>query len=122
MCFVVWGLGTFPLFVELLRLLPSLHTLEIGWAYDFITAPLEKALEGVKLPQIKTLIIPPSAYPLLQRCCNVEDVVCAIRDITGPSSDGFFKSLMSNRDSKLKRLAIPLALLPDPPRKRSSTP
>ena len=117
MCFMVWGLGTFPLFVELLRLLPSLHTLEIGWAYDFITAPLEKALEGVKLPQIKTLIIPPSVYPLLQRCCNVEDVVCAIRGITTrPYSDGFLRSLMSNRDSKVKQLAIPLALLSNPSR------
>ena len=120
--YFMWDMSTFPLFVECLKSLPNLHTLSIGRATDSNTTPLENALQGVELPQIKNLIAPPAAYPLLQRCCNVEDVVCAIRDITGPSSDGFFESLMSNRDSKLKRLAIPLALLPDPPRKRSSTP
>ena len=116
MCFV-WDLAIFPLFVGCLKSLPSLHTLEIGWSNDFITTPLENALKGVKLPQIKTLIIPPSAYPLLQRCCNVEDVVCAIMHLTIPSNDGFLRSLASNRDSKVKQLAIPLALLSNPSRK-----
>lgn len=75
---------------------------------------------GVDL-QIETLILPPAAYPLLQHCPNVEDVVCLINDTTGPSGDEFLRSLMSNRDSKLKRLEIPLALLPNHLRKRSST-
>ena len=76
---------------------------------------------GVDLPQIGTLILPPAAYSLLQYCSKVEDVVCLIHDTIGPSGDKFLRSLVSNRDSKLKRLAIPLALLPNPPRKRSST-
>ena len=74
-------------------------------------------MKGVKLPQIKTLVLPSAAYPLLQRCHDVEDVVCTITDITRPPGDEFLRSLMSDPDSKLKRLTIPLALLPDPPRK-----
>ena len=109
--------NTFPLFVKCLKSLPNLHTLSIGSIHAFHTTPLEEALKGVKLPQIKTLVLPSAAYPLLQRCHDVEDVVCTITDITRPPGDEFLRSLMSDPDSKLKRLTIPLALLPDPPRK-----
>ena len=88
----------------------------MGRSYTSNTTLLTKALEGVNLPQIKTLILPPNTYPLLQHCPNVEDVICTPRE-TGISYDDFFRSLMSNRDSKLKRLAIPLVLPPNPPRK-----
>ena len=105
-----------PLFVKCLESLPNLHTLEVGrWAEDTTTTPLKKALQGVKLPQIKTLIIPPAAHPLLQHCRDVEDVICVIMGET-QSSDGLLRSLTSNRDSKIKRLAIPLALWPNPSR------
>ena len=112
-----WAKTTFPLFIDCLRSLPNLHTLSVGYANDSNTTPLANALGSVKLPQIKTLVLLPAAYPLLQHCRNVEDVVCTIRDISKPSCDGFLESLMSNRDSKLKRLAIPLVLLPNPSRK-----
>ena len=115
--YFMWDFTTFSPFVECLKSLPNLHTLSIGYADDFHTTPLEGALKGANLPQIKTLITPPATYPLLQHCPDVEDVVCPIRYITGPSSDGFLRSLESNRDSKVKRLAIPLALLPKSPRK-----
>ena len=102
------------LFVKCLESLPNLHTLEVGkWAQDMTTTPLEKALKGVELPQIKTLIIPPSAHPLLRHCYNVEDVVCAVNDQTTPSSD-FLGSLASNQISKVERLAIPMPLWPNP--------
>ena len=101
------GKPTFPPFVKCLKSLPNLHTLKIGWMASFETLPLENALDGVELPQIKTLILPPAAHPLLQHCCDVEDVVCMIRYETA-ASYGFIKSFESIRDSKIKRLAIPL--------------
>ena len=83
---------------------------------DSDTPALESALQGVELPQIKTLILPPAAYPLLRRCPDVENVACVVGHREG-SSDGFFKSLASNRDSKIKRLVIPLVLESDSCRK-----
>ena len=103
----IWGDSAVPPFARCLESLPNLHTLEIGQADSSITTPLENALEHIELPQIKTLILPPTVHPLLRHCNNVEDVVCVIRDTT-ISSDGFLESLASNRDSKVKRLAIPL--------------
>ena len=114
--YFMWDTTPFPPFVECLKSLPNLHTLSVGCARDPDTTPLKDALKGVNLPQIKTLILLPAAYPLLEHCPNVEGVLCPIRDITGPSSDGFLESLMFNQDSKVKRLAIPLALLPNSPR------
>ena len=119
---LIWNATLSFSFVKCLESLPNLHTLSIGGAYLPNTTSLTKAFKGLNLPQIKTLILHPRIYPLLKHCPNVEDVVCSTQEGTGPSFDGFLRSLMSNRDSKLKRLAIPLALLPDAPRKRSSTP
>ena len=109
------NMPTFPLFVRCLESLPSLRTLEIGWADDIITTPLKDALKRVKLPQIKTLILPPAAYPLLRHCRDVEDIVYVVRDRATPSNE-FLESLVSNRNSKVKRLAIPLAPWPNPSR------
>ena len=47
-----------------LQSLPNLHTLEVALAEgveNTATTPLKKALGSVKLPQVKTLIIPPAA-------------------------------------------------------------
>ena len=111
-----WYHPTFPPFVKCLESLPNLHTLEIGQLEDSNTPALESALQGVELPQIKTLTLPPAAYPLLRRCRDVENVACVVGYREG-SSDGFFESLASNRDSKIKRLVIPLVLQADPCRK-----
>ena len=102
------GGPTFPLFVRCLEALPNLHTLEMGWMSHHCTTPLRSALKGVKLPQIKTLILPPVAYPLLQHCCDVEGVACVVGYREEPT-DEFLKSLASNQHSKVKRLMIPLA-------------
>ena len=110
-----------PLFAKCLEALQSLHTLEIVSADDVMTSPLKNALKRVKLPQIQTLIIPPAAHPLLRSCLNVEDVVCAVR-YNFTSSDGFLRSLSFNRDSKVKRLAVPLVLWSKPSRKWFNTP
>ena len=80
-----------------------------------ITAPLEKALKRVKLPQIKTLIISPAAHPLLRHCHGVEDLICV--EPTPITSDNILNSLASNRDSNVKRLAIPLVVWDNPSRK-----
>ena len=110
-----WSMTTFRPFVECLRSLPNLHILSIGRADDSGAAPLKNALMGVNLPQIKTLILPPAVYPLLQHRPNVEDVICLINDTTGPSGDELLISLMSNRDSGLKRLVIPWLYCPTHP-------
>jgi len=118
---VMWNNSTIPKFVKCLESLPNLHTLEIGRTNDHITAPLKKALQRVELPQIKALILPPAAYPLLRHCRDVEDVVCVVRSET-MSSDKFLGSLASGKESKVKRLAIPLVSSGNPSRKQSSIP
>ena len=112
----------FPLFVKCLESLPNLHTLEMGWVNHSRTTTLfQSALKGVTISQIKTLILPPAGYPLLQRCPDVEDVACIVGYKEGPT-DKFLKSLASNRHSKVKRLAIPLVLRADSSRKQLNTP
>ena len=94
--------------------------LEIAWVGSVITASLKKVLKRVKLLRIKTLILPPTPHPLLRHCHNVEDIVCVVGG-GAIISDVFLGSIESNRDSKIKRLAIPLTLRPSPSRKQSST-
>jgi hypothetical protein len=114
----LWSDSAVPLFVKCLESLPNLHTLEVPWGNTHITGPLVHALNCIALPQIKTLIIPPAAYPLLRHCHNVEDFVCVVRHAPTPTpSNGILSSLASNRDLKIKRLAIPLVSWANPSRK-----
>jgi len=123
-----WNDDTSSPFVECLKSLPNLHTLEIGLIFDRMgmvlkrscTTLLKEALEGVTLPQIKSLILPAAVHPLLKHCPNVEDLDWVIRD-KYTVSDVFLGSLASIQDSKIKRLAIPLVLEGNPSCKRSST-
>jgi len=117
---LLWD-NAIPAFVKCLESLPNLHTLEIGSAdYSPSTTQLKKVFEGVELPQIKTLFLPPAAYPLLECCHNVEDVdwvigseLISIVNYLGP--------LASIQDLKVRRLAVPLVSLGNPSRKRTST-
>ena len=104
--------------VKCLESLPNLHTLEMWSSEDtWDVRSLKRELKPwVVLPQIKTLIIPEHAYPLLKRCPNVEDVVCVIKD-TPITSDKFLRSLPPGYRSKVKRLTIPLGLPCNPSRK-----
>jgi len=91
------------------------------------TLLLRKALKRAELPQIKTLTLPPAAHPLLKHCPNVEDLDWVIADswLTADSvatCDELLGSLMSIRDPKIKRLAIPLVLEGNTSCERSSTP
>jgi len=117
----LWTIAKFPLFVKCLESLPNLHTLAIGWSDGYITNPLKNALKRHKFPQIKALILPPSAYPLLKRCRNAEYVDCVVGDQPIPSKQllGFLASI---RGSKVKRLAIPLISCCDTSSKGSTTP
>jgi len=101
------NVAKFPLFVKCLESLPNLHTLAIGRSGSYITNPLEEALKGCELPQIKALILPPSAHPLIQHCYNVEGVDCVVSNRPLPSKK-LFGFLVSIRGSNIKRLAIPL--------------
>jgi len=117
----MWNNSTLPKFVKCLEALPNLHTLEIGRANGDITAPLEKALKYIKLPQIRVLILPPTAHPLLRYCSNVEDVAYVVMN-KAILCDEFLGSLASNQDSKVKRLTIPLVSSGNPSRKWCSSP
>ena len=75
----------------------------------------ECGLKGINLPQIKTLILPPAAHPLLQHCRDVENIICMV-DGTVPYKE-FHRSLPSGRRSKVKRLAIPLVFWDNPTRR-----
>ena len=96
------------LLVKCLVSLPNLHTLEIAWFYDPLIRKLRKTLRRVKLPQIKTLILPVTAYPLLEHCPEVEDVVCIPKHDNDFGLETFLRSISLNRNSKIRRLAIPL--------------
>ena len=112
------GFDTAYQFVKCLKYLPNLHTVEIGSSGTSCDARwLKMALMWqVVFPQIKTLIIPKDAYPLLRHCPNVEDIVWVIvnRSIT---SDKFLRSLPPSWRSKVKRLMIPLVSPVDPSRR-----
>jgi len=63
------------------------------------------ALKHIELPQIKILILPSAAHPLLNHCPNVKDVDWVVGD-RPMASEEFLGSLASVWDSKVKRLAI----------------
>ena len=97
-------------FARCLSSLPNLHTIKLGSFGDGPdTTLLETALGRIRLPRIKTLIIPEPAHPLLKHCPNVEDVVWVLAD-KPINSYGFLLSLRSNCGSKVERLTIPLIL------------
>jgi len=97
---------TLLLFAKCLESLLNLHTLEVELWDRRITTPLKNAFKHVRLPQIRTLILPIAAYPLLKHCGNVEDVILG-RIHTSVPSKKFIGALASIRSSKVKRLAIP---------------
>ena len=112
--------STLPELFKCLESLPNLHTLEMGEVGYYPPFKLRSLLERVNLPQVKALILPAYAYPLLDNCRNVEDVVYVVQHGVAPS-DEFCEPLASNQNSQVKRLAVPLSQWSNPSRKRSST-
>jgi len=91
----------FDIFVRCLAVLPNLHTLEVISMGNHYTEPLRKALHGIKLPQIRTLILPSMAHCLLRHCPNVDDLTCTP---FRPNED-FIESLIVG-GQKLRRFAV----------------
>jgi len=112
----MWNNATVPKFVRCLQSLPNLHTLEIGQVDYYPTPLLMNVLGHFELPQIKTLILHPTAYLLLSRCRNVEDVVYVFWG-EAILFDELCGSFASNQDSRVKRLTIPLIPYKNPSRK-----
>ena len=93
--------GIFETFVGCLAALPNLHTLEVISMGNHYSEPLRKALEGIRLPQIMTLILPSMAHHLLRHCPNVDDLTCT----PFRPNEEFVKSLIMG-GQKLKRFAV----------------
>lgn len=95
------------LFAECLTALPNLHTLEISsmWedeiAQSFATA-LGERKPKLQLQQVQTLILPPSAHPLLRYCPNVEDLTCC----TMKPDIGFVGSLAAGGPDRITKFSV----------------
>jgi len=61
----VWNNCILPKFANCLGSFPDIRTLEIGRADGDVAIPLEKEFNHVELPQIDTLILPPTVHPIL---------------------------------------------------------
>lgn len=91
----------FEIFVRCLVVLPNLHTLEVISMGTHYSEPLRNALNGIKLPQIKTLILPSMAHCLLRHCPDVDDLTCT----PFRPNENFVQSLIVGQQ-KLRRLAV----------------
>lgn len=69
-----------PAFVNCLQSLPNLHTLELCHVHHEMTTKLKLAFEGIKIPSIRTIVLPTIAHHILRSCPNVEDVTCNVGD------------------------------------------
>ena len=69
-----------PAFVKCLQSLPNLHTLELCHVHQEMTTKLRLAFEKIKLPSIRTVVLPTIAHHILRSCPNVEDVTCNVGD------------------------------------------
>jgi len=93
--------GILETFAQCLAVLPNLHTLEVISMGTHYSQPLCKALDGVKLPQIRTLILPSTSHGLLRHCPNVDDLTC-----TPFRPDEDFVESLSIGKQKLRRFAV----------------
>lgn len=88
-------------FARCLVVLPNLHTLEVVSMGTDYSQPLRKALRGLKLPQIRTLILPSTAHHILRHCPNVDNLTC-----TPFRPDGEFVESLTMGQQKLRRFAV----------------
>ena len=93
--------GIFNTFISCLAALPNLHTLEVISMGTHYSDPLREALIGVKIPQIRTLILPSMAHYLLRHCPNVDDLTCT----PFRPNEEFIQSLIAGKQ-KLRRFAV----------------
>ncbi|KAJ7457932.1 hypothetical protein B0H11DRAFT_2243143 [Mycena galericulata] len=65
-----------PLFAQCLESLPNLDTLHILHLKSKGEKAVTAAFEDIELPNVRTIILPCSAYAILAACPNVRDVSC----------------------------------------------
>jgi len=69
-----------PKFASLLTRLPNLHTLHILHAHTLISGALKEDFKGIRLPQIRKLIIPGYCHEILKCCPGARSVWCIRED------------------------------------------
>ena len=89
-------------FVECLAALPNLHTLEIGSMPRGIAPERFIITLGRRKLPVRTLILPPTAHPLLRYCPNVEDLTCSD---TAPDT-AFVESLKAGGSNHITKLSV----------------
>jgi hypothetical protein len=65
-----------PNFISFISSLQNLHTLQIFHVINKITPAIRDGLQGVVLPEIRTLIIPGHCHEILKSCPQVTKVWC----------------------------------------------
>ena len=68
-----------PKFSSLLQQLPNLHTLHILHAHTAISKALREGFTGIRLPQIRHLILPGYCHEIV-KCCPGVTRIWRIRD------------------------------------------
>ncbi len=56
--------------------LPNIHTLQIVHAHSLMAPAFKKAFSRGKYPQIREVILPSCAHPVLKACPEVERITC----------------------------------------------
>lgn len=77
-----------PMFAKCLAALPNLHTIQITYANSAMSTPIKNAFEGISLPTVRTMIVPPGAHEILRRCPGVEDLTANEYEGSGDFVDG----------------------------------
>ncbi|KAG6886856.1 hypothetical protein C0992_001978 [Termitomyces sp. T32_za158] len=67
-------------FVQCLKTLPNLHTLQILRAHTQMTTHLKTAFAAHKLPQVHTVVLPNHAHNILRACPEARVVMCSYDD------------------------------------------
>ncbi|KAH7345412.1 hypothetical protein B0J17DRAFT_608601 [Rhizoctonia solani] len=65
-----------PLFVQLLKALPNVRTLEVPHAHGWMTSIFKRHFEGNIFPTIQKVVMPTCAHEILRCCPGIRDVTC----------------------------------------------
>ena len=65
-----------PEFAQCLSQLPNLETLQVVHAHSQMTTVLGQYFKDIKLPSVRTAVLPAHAHNLLRCCPGVRTVVC----------------------------------------------
>ncbi|CAE6485450.1 unnamed protein product, partial [Rhizoctonia solani] len=65
-----------PSFIQLLKALPNVQTLEIPHVHALMTSTFKKYFEGNIFPTIQKVVLPTCAHWILRSCPGIRDVTC----------------------------------------------